>query len=149
MKGEKVDDAWDALMARQTAAERMIEALALGLDRSGVLPLAAWLSIAEVLRLNATVTESPDVATCMGFVIDRLRAHQKSGAPLRDLCIGTALFARTDPTLRDALASWLATATIPEIEDDLREWLAVPAGSVRPGSPPPPDVRGEPGEAGG
>lgn len=146
-----MDGAMDMLMARQTAAERMIEALALALDRAGVLPLENLLSVADLMRINARATEGDEAAHCMGFVIDRLRAHQASGNPLSTLAQETALLARVDPALRAAMQSWLAIATIPEIADELAQLTRRSGESpLLPRRKPPgaPDGRGSGGAAG-
>ncbi len=125
----------ESLMARQTAAERLIEALVMALDRGKVLPFADALEAMRLMQLNASFTESAETGKCMGFVIDRLQAHaQAEGDPRLTLLAEIALHAHAGEDLRKPLQSWLEQAHSDEIESDLLEALralAAPSGDEK------------------
>lgn len=113
------DDALDSLMARQTAAERLIEALALALAHAKVLPLGDTLFMMEALRQEAALIEHPDVARCMGFVMGRLQGWQTSGdALLPTIALRIEQLRQTAPDQRAALAQWQSIATPEEFADE-------------------------------
>lgn len=117
---------YESLMARQTAQERLIEALvlALALDRAKVLPIRDVLETMRLMQLNASLAESEETGRCMGFVIDRLSAHARAeNDPRLTLLAEIALHAHAGEARREPLQSWIKQAHPDELSDDIREAL--------------------------
>lgn len=115
----------DALLARQTAGELMLVSLALAIAESGQAPMAKIVEMMEFMRAFADVTESAEVAEAFDPTLERLRvARASEPRPRSAFALLLAMHVTEEPRLRDALRTWLATATEEELTDELRARLA-------------------------
>lgn len=118
------------LFARTVATERMVEALVLALDESGVLPIARALESMRLMQLATRMVEGEAAAECMGTLIERLQiqtdaAGNTSGrlTPQGLLRVQIFQFAAVSPENRAALQAWMQIATTEELSDDLQDAL--------------------------
>lgn len=120
----------DDLFARTVATERMVEALVLALDESGVLPITRALESVRLMQLATRMVEGETAAEWMQPLIDRLQiqmsAARETGGRLTPqglLRVQIFQFAAVGPENRAALQAWMQIATTEELSDDLQDAL--------------------------
>ncbi len=136
---DELRKAVDLINARQSAAEFMLLALALALVENEVLPAAKVLDAAKFIMAFCYVTESPLAGEACKPSVSRLEAiaEKEPRFAFRALI---AMHLETAAHQRDALRTWLASASQGEIVEDLDELLRKLSGKSG-SSPPPPRPR--------
>lgn len=120
----------DDLFARTVATERMVEAMVLALDESGVLPISKALESMRLMQLATRMVEGEAAAEWMQPLIGRLQIQSDTARETRGRLTPQALltmqiiqFAEVSPERRSALQAWMQIATTEELSDDLQDAL--------------------------